>query len=351
MIFRTARHSAALLAVLTGIACDSPRTTSPEIEHVSAIKRDVVSQVYTSGTQVMTWDAIPETVQPADWTPYCTNTPKYGRNANWQNPHNAFVVWHPWQDDYFSAPWINAWSTNQSSGGNPVSPHYNWTKYTTPVEGNGSFVIRLLADNCSWIYLDGTLVGVQGTVLSANSYGLTLNGTHTLEFIIFDGGGASGGKYILETTTNPPAPLNNDLDGDGHLNTADAFPLDPTRWAPDAGADSDGDGVVDSLDAFPTNPAEWADTDSDGVGNNADPYDNSNTGPFLMVSTCNTGVANWNMGGGTWANDLIAAAYSSAANHGKFVTAVQSLADGWKKSGRITGKEHGAIVSCAARSK
>jgi len=35
--------------------------------------------------------------------------------------------------------------------------------------------------------------------------------------------------------------------------------------------DSDGDGVVDTIDAFPDDPADSTDTDSDGVGDNADP--------------------------------------------------------------------------------
>ncbi|MEN8702653.1 MAG: hypothetical protein ABF286_00695, partial [Polaribacter sp.] len=35
-------------------------------------------------------------------------------------------------------------------------------------------------------------------------------------------------------------------------------------------ADSDGDGYNDSVDAFPTDVNEWLDTDSDGIGNNAD---------------------------------------------------------------------------------
>ena len=36
------------------------------------------------------------------------------------------------------------------------------------------------------------------------------------------------------------------------------------------GIDSDGDGFIDSSDAFPFDPSEWIDTDSDGVGNNED---------------------------------------------------------------------------------
>ena len=37
--------------------------------------------------------------------------------------------------------------------------------------------------------------------------------------------------------------------------------------------DSDGDGANDAVDDFPTDPNEWLDTDSDGIGNNADEDD------------------------------------------------------------------------------
>ncbi|MCK5888136.1 MAG: hypothetical protein KAG70_16775, partial [Alcanivorax sp.] len=51
-----------------------------------------------------------------------------------------------------------------------------------------------------------------------------------------------------------------DIDGDGLINEQDAAPFDPDR---------DEDGVVDGEDAFPDDPAETADTDEDGVGDNA----------------------------------------------------------------------------------
>ena len=479
----------ALSAVIALAACTDPSNelTAPG-SAVATPKFDVINQVYESGSHVKTWNAIPQVYQPSDWrTSICTANPAVGLNADWQNPHNAFVVDHPWVNEGFYAPWINAWSTRESFNSGSVPPDYfNWTKYETEVAGNGQFVIRLLADNCSWIYLDGTLVGRQVDDHSVLSYGLTLNGTHTLTFIVFDGGGASGGKFKLETTTNPPPPLNDDLDDDDHPNASDAFPLDPTEWADSDGdgtgdngdafptdpseksdtdgdghgdngdaypndpsrwlsdsdgdgiddaadncsatanadqadldadglgdacdSDIDGDGVANSTDAYPNDPARWipdsdgdgfdnvvdncpafsnpdqadmdhdgtgdacdsdidgdgvanttdaypldpaesADSDHDGIGNNADAYDNSNTGPTIYVGTCNTGAVNRNFGGGTWSNDIIAAALSSSSNHGKFVSAVSDVADAWKKAGLITGRDQGAIVSCAARMK
>lgn len=233
------KRSLLLLAVpvlLAGCANDSRTPVQPET--ATLVKRVAnATQTYVSGsTPVTAYDPIIPAAADPNWVANkCVATPQYGPNAAWSNPHPAVTgLSHPWINDYFTgAGWINAWGT---PGYTPLSQGpsgQSWTKYTTQVEGNGSFVIRLLADNCSWIYLDRTLVGVQGNDLSKNSYGLTLNGTHTLEFIIFDGGGAAGGKFMLETTTNPPPPLNNDLDNDGHVNDADAFPLDPTRWEPE----------------------------------------------------------------------------------------------------------------------
>jgi hypothetical protein len=56
-----------------------------------------------------------------------------------------------------------------------------------------------------------------------------------------------------------------DIDGDGVINSSDAFPLDPREWA-----DTDGDGVGDNSDQFPLDPSESLDTDIDGVGDNRD---------------------------------------------------------------------------------
>ncbi|MFP6796865.1 MAG: thrombospondin type 3 repeat-containing protein, partial [Pseudomonadales bacterium] len=58
-----------------------------------------------------------------------------------------------------------------------------------------------------------------------------------------------------------------DDDGDGVLDTADAFPLDASE-----SVDTDGDGVGDNTDAFPQDATETKDSDSDGVGDNADVF-------------------------------------------------------------------------------
>lgn len=55
----------------------------------------------------------------------------------------------------------------------------------------------------SWVYIDGTLVGYQPTGAEGTgnlSYGVSLSGTHTLSFIIFDGGGLAGGNSRLQNS-------------------------------------------------------------------------------------------------------------------------------------------------------
>jgi hypothetical protein len=146
-------------------------------------------------------------------------------------------------------------------------------------------------------------------------------------------------SYIIEVM----AP---DSDGDGVPDDEDAFPNDPSEWA-----DSDGDGHGDNGDAFPSDPSEWADSDGDGVGDNADPFDNSILGGTVVIRGCNSGVGNQLLPNGATFNDLIGAALAASGNHGQFVSAVTGLADGWKKAGLISGRDQGAITSCAARSK
>ena len=74
-----------------------------------------------------------------------------------------------------------------------------------------------------------------------------------------------------------------DDDGDTVLDSDDAFPLDASESVDtdsdgvgnNADTDDDGDGVADGSDAFPLDSAESVDTDSDGTGNNADTDDDN----------------------------------------------------------------------------
>ena len=115
--------------------------------------------------------------------------------------------------------------------------------------------------------------------------------------------GNSVDSSMLETSLHEivllPAQLDVDVDGDGALNTIDAFPHDASAdldsdgdGMPDvaylldgSGArsavvdenrsdvDDDNDGVADIADAFPIDSEEFADTDEDGIGNSVDEDD------------------------------------------------------------------------------
>ncbi|MGS0681259.1 collagenase [Shewanella sp. 125m-7] len=60
-----------------------------------------------------------------------------------------------------------------------------------------------------------------------------------------------------------------DTDGDGVIDSEDAFPFDASE-----SRDSDGDGVGDNSDTFPFDASESRDSDNDGVGNNSDAFPN-----------------------------------------------------------------------------
>jgi hypothetical protein len=204
MNFRAVATLAACAILTASCSRETRAPVAPGILAVPVARSSVVAvavpNVYTSGVSpVTTYDPIFPAVADPTWpTTSCTTVPAVTLNANWQNPHAAYDVGaHPWLGLYFTAKWINAWNYLASQG--PAGQ--SWTKYTTPVSGVGPYVLQLLADNCSWVYIDNQLAGVQPVAHSAanTKYSVTLAGTHTLTFIIFDGGGAAGGKFRLET--------------------------------------------------------------------------------------------------------------------------------------------------------
>ena len=79
--------------------------------------------------------------------------------------------------------------------------------------------------------------------------------------------------------------FSDDADGDGAVDTFDAFPNDSAEYLDSDGdgignnadTDDDNDGVEDSTDAFPYDSTETTDADSDGIGDNAD-LDDDNDG-------------------------------------------------------------------------
>ena len=96
------------------------------------------------------------------------------------------------------------------------------------------------------------------TTNSKRSYFATFNcdnlGVQQVVFSVTDIAGNTSSKTINITVTDD-------------LNVCDDT---NTSASSGGGIDSDGDGFIDSSDAFPFDPSEWIDTDSDGVGNNED---------------------------------------------------------------------------------
>jgi hypothetical protein len=103
--------------------------------------------------------------------------------------------------------------------------------------------------------------------------------------------------YYASTNDIPSLLIDPDEDGYNNQNGIDAFPYDPNEWldtdsdgignnadldddndgindlddtSPLVPFDSDADGVSDNEDAFPNDPSETIDTDQDSIGDNAD---------------------------------------------------------------------------------
>ncbi len=290
------------LSLLT--ACGEVPTDPTAIGDLElSFTHDATHQVFTSGSHVDTWNAIVPLLEDATWqTTTCTAIPAVGLDANWTNPHKAFVVnGAAFQTAIPSADWINSWPSfegNQlnSTYGGPAGPGgHNWTRFSTPVSGTGEFVLNLAADNCSWIYISDEngnnpqLVGVQLTDPRSNpiAYPVTLTGNHTLDFIVFDGGGQTGGGYTLETNTGT---VFSDGDGDGLADIAEEniHGTDPDNPDTDGDGISDGDEVAAGTDPLVSNVV---DSDGDGVPDPDDAEPNlSNNYFYVDWTSANTGA-------------------------------------------------------------
>ena len=210
-------------------------------------------------------------------------------------------------------------------------------------------MLRLLADNCSWVYIDDQLVGFQNTVYTATPYPVTLNGTHTLQFIIFDGGGLAGGMFRLETNTGTVFV---DSDNDGLTNSEEVLhstnPNNP---------DTDGDGVNDGDEvAAGSDPtvADVSDSDGDGVSDPDDEYPNSDIRATVVIGGVDSGVANVRFDTGYTLADIVAmntqSCNANVGNHGKYVSCVAKALNALRKSGVITDAEKDALQSAAGQS-
>jgi len=104
-----------------------------------------------------------------------------------------------------------------------------------------------------------------------------------------------------------------------------------------------------NLYSFTAMPGE-NDADGDGIPDDQDNCPLSDLEATIIIDGCNSGVANTLFDDGCTMSDLIAECAEGVKNHGQFVSCVAHLTNGWKKDKLISGKEKGAIQSCAARS-
>jgi hypothetical protein len=106
------------------------------------------------------------------------------------------------------------------------------------------------------------------------------DGDHRIQIMIWD----KAHNPVDEPHDAGVAHTIRDLDRDGVRDSNDAFPLDPTETrdtdsdgiGDNADTDWDNDGVDNDKDLFILDPDEWSDQDGDGIGDNADPDDNAN---------------------------------------------------------------------------
>jgi hypothetical protein len=129
-----------------------------------------------------------------------------------------------------------------------------------------------------------------------------------------------------------------DLDEDGITDDQDNCPDTANPDQEDADRDGFGDVCDDCLDV-----------DQDDVCDDEDRCPDSYLSGRVLVRGCDSEVANADVADGCSMNDLIGECVGEEENHGSFVSCVTHCTNAWKKAGLITGKEKGAIQSCAAR--
>jgi hypothetical protein len=155
----------------------------------------------------------------------------------------------------------------------------------TDLTADGVAEIGFLGTDASSNYIlqvqNGT--GIQGTVTRYN-LGANWTGTPSLKNIA-DINNDGLNEIMIEGNYAGQAKLQiwaiPDTDSDGFADTADVFPDDDQEWLDTDGDtignntdnDDDGDGVIDTNDAYPLISVEdYVDTDNDGIPDNCDQY-------------------------------------------------------------------------------
>jgi hypothetical protein len=84
------------------------------------------------------------------------------------------------------------------------------------------------------------------------------------------------------------------------------------------------------------------------VPDNADDCPDSDLSATVVIDGRNSGVTNTLFQSGCTISDLIAECAGGASNHGHFVSCVSHVTNDLKKAGTLSGRQKGAIQSCAA---
>jgi len=96
-------------------------------------------------------------------------------------------------------------------------------------------------------------------------------------------------------------------------------------------------------------PDPAGDTDGDGVPDYEDDCPTSDLSPTVVIDGCDSGVENELFDDGCTISDTIAELADNSTNHGKCASAVSHYTNELKKDGVISGKQKGAIQSCAGQ--
>ena len=92
------------------------------------------------------------------------------------------------------------------------------------------------------------------------------------------------------------------------------------------------------------------DSDGDGVNDDVDLCPDSDLRDTVWIGDCDSGVSNSLDADGCSLADIISQVNPEGQNHGAYVSSMARLLNSLKKAGIITGKEKGALQSCAAQS-
>ena len=92
-------------------------------------------------------------------------------------------------------------------------------------------------------------------------------------------------------------------------------------------------------------------SDQDGVPDGRDQCLGSDPRESIVIDGCDSGVPNTVFSNGCRITDSIEDCAAGARNHGGFVSCVSALTNTLKSSGLISGRQKGAIQSCAASSR